>query len=110
MYIRAYNCILGRPTLTSLGGVSSTVQFKMKYRRHNNQVMTINADNKGTQRYIKIVEETFVAAKTKEAEQNNGCLGDTDFDPHSEEDILDEEKKTKSPLPLETKKKFSRST
>jgi hypothetical protein len=38
-----YNCILGRPTLASLGAVPSMVHLKMKYNNEKNKVVTIEA-------------------------------------------------------------------
>jgi hypothetical protein len=55
-----YICILGIPTLASLGGVPSTLHLKMKYHSRDNQaVVTINTNRKGTQRYIRTFEETL---------------------------------------------------
>ncbi|MCI42600.1 hypothetical protein A2U01_0063837, partial [Trifolium medium] len=48
-----YNCIMGRPTLVSLGAVPSTVHLKMKYHNSENRVITIKASIKRTRAVMK---------------------------------------------------------
>jgi len=45
-----YNCVFGRPTLTTLDVVASMVRLKMKYHSEEGEIMTIHADLSGVQR------------------------------------------------------------
>ena len=49
-----YNCIIGKPTLATLGAVTSTVHLKMRFHLDNGEVATISADMEAAKRCFEI--------------------------------------------------------
>ncbi|MCI46903.1 hypothetical protein A2U01_0068144, partial [Trifolium medium] len=64
-----YNCILGRPTLATLGVVPSAVHLKTKYHDEKGGVITIEANMTGAKKCHQSMHKT--AKKTAKWQQSN---------------------------------------
>ncbi|MCI30080.1 hypothetical protein A2U01_0051289, partial [Trifolium medium] len=94
----AYNCIMGRMALRSLGVVPSTVHLKMRYHGINDEVVTIYADSKASKQYLWTTGNNLLTMAHPSTEIPDVPVQDADFDPRLDEYVSDEEKKAEKPL------------